>query len=151
LSKAITREVFAPQPACWFGTQPDLAAATNYQDLWWNAPAGSESGWGINLAHQGDTIFATWFTYDYDGSPLWLSAVAPRSGDSVYTGTLIRTTGPGFGAPFDPAAVTRTPVGNATFTFSDGNHATFTYEVAGAAQVKALTREVFAAPGTFCR
>ena len=22
------------------------------------------AGWGINVAHQGNTIFATWFTYD---------------------------------------------------------------------------------------
>ena len=36
----------------------------NYTGLWWAAPTGSESGWGIYLAHQGDTIFATWFTYD---------------------------------------------------------------------------------------
>ena len=150
-SKAITREVFGPQAACWFGTQPDLAAATNYQDLWWNAPAGSESGWGVNLAHQGDIIFATWFTYDRDGAPLWLSAVAPKSADRVYTGTLIRTAGPAFGAPFDPAAVTQAPVGTATFTFSDGNHATFAYDVLGSRQVKSITREVFAAPGTFCR
>lgn len=35
------------------------------------APAGAESGWGVNFTHQGDTIFATWFTYD-DGTPLWL-------------------------------------------------------------------------------
>jgi hypothetical protein len=34
----------------------------NYQGLWWKSPAGSESGWGINFAHQGDVIFATWFT-----------------------------------------------------------------------------------------
>ncbi|MGC1818702.1 MAG: S8 family peptidase, partial [Casimicrobiaceae bacterium] len=40
------------------------AAAPNYQGLWWASPAGSESGWGINFAHQGDVIFATWFTYD---------------------------------------------------------------------------------------
>ena len=27
--------------------------------------AGSlEAGWGINIAHEGDTIFATWYTYD---------------------------------------------------------------------------------------
>jgi hypothetical protein len=26
-------------------------------------PGGSESGWGVNLTHQGDTIFASWFTY----------------------------------------------------------------------------------------
>jgi len=66
----------------------------------------------------------------------------------VYTGTLIRTSGPAFGAPFHPAAVTRTPVGTATFTFSDGNHATFAYDLMGVTQVKTITREVFAAPGT---
>src|SRR6185312_17220634 len=32
------------------------AAAPNYQGLWWASPAGSESGWGINFAHQGDII-----------------------------------------------------------------------------------------------
>ena len=35
---------------------------TNFGGLWWNSPAGSESGWGINFAHQGDQIFASWFT-----------------------------------------------------------------------------------------
>src|SRR5262249_40371998 len=33
------------------------AAPVNYQGLWWAAPAGSQSGWGLNLAHQGDVIF----------------------------------------------------------------------------------------------
>ena len=37
--------------------QPPVAG-TNYEGLWWNAPPGSESGWGINLAHQGNVIFA---------------------------------------------------------------------------------------------
>jgi hypothetical protein len=41
-----------------------LPAPANYQGIWWNA---SESGWGINLAHQGDTVFASWFTYDTAG------------------------------------------------------------------------------------
>ena len=45
-------------------------AKPNYQGVWWNAPPGSESGWGINFAHQGDSLFATWFTYDVDGSLL---------------------------------------------------------------------------------
>ena len=48
----------ASQPTCTWGGQPDFAAATNFQDMWWNAPAGSEPGWGINFAHQGETIFA---------------------------------------------------------------------------------------------
>ncbi|MHB8494372.1 MAG: hypothetical protein ACYDDG_07340, partial [Casimicrobiaceae bacterium] len=49
------------------------APAPNYQGLWWAAPAGSESGWGINFAHQGNIIFATWFTYDTTGKAWWLA------------------------------------------------------------------------------
>ena len=50
----------------------------NYQGLWWNAPAGSEAGWGIELAHQGDTIFASWFTHDLSGRSWWLVMSAQR-------------------------------------------------------------------------
>ena len=65
-TKNITHQVFGPLPTCRFGALSDLTLATNYQDLWWNAPAESEAGWGINLTQQGTTIFATWFTYDHD-------------------------------------------------------------------------------------
>jgi hypothetical protein len=69
----------------------------------------------------------------------------------VYAGTLYQTTGPAFSAvPFNPANVVATAVGNATFTFADGNNATFAYTVNGIAQAKAITREVFTAPGTVC-
>ena len=150
-SKAITRQVFGPMPSCTFGAEPDLTRATNYQDLWWATPPGSESGWGINLAQEGNVIFGTWFTYDLDGTPLWLSVTASNTAPGVYTGTLYRTTGPAFNAvPFDPAAVVRTPVGTATFTFSDGANAVFAYTVNGIAQTKAITREVFATPRTVC-
>src|SRR5262249_46385393 len=47
------------------------AANANYQGLWWRSPANSESGWGVNLAHQGDILFATWFTYDASGAGQW--------------------------------------------------------------------------------
>lgn len=150
-AKSITRQVFGPLPTCVFGMQANLALATNFQDLWWNAPAGSESGWGINFAHQGDTIFATWFTYDLDGTPLWLSVTAPKTAATAYSGTLYRTTGPSFNAmPFNPANVVLTPVGIASFTFVDGNHATFAYTVNGVSQTKQITRQVFQAPGTVC-
>ena len=149
--KPITREIFGPMPACTFG-QSDATTATNYQDLWWAAPAGVESGWGVNFTQQGDTIFATWFTYDTDGAPLWLSVTAQRSAPGVYTGTLFRTTGPAFNAlPFDPSRVTATPVGTATLTFANGNAASFAYTVNGISQVKTITRQVFRNPGTVCR
>ncbi len=41
------------------------ASATNYQDLWWNA---AEGGWGVNVTHQDNTLFATLFTYDETGA-----------------------------------------------------------------------------------
>ena len=122
------------------------------------SPADSESGWGINLNHEGDTIFATWFTYDLDGAPLWLVVTANKTAPNVFSGDLLRTTGPAFNVqPFDPSKVASTKVGTVTFTFADGNNATFDYSVqlAGmmtpAAQSKAITREIFAAPGTACQ
>ena len=139
-------------PGCSFSAQNNLAATTNYQDLWWKNPAGSESGWGINFTHQGDRIFATWFTYDRDHSPMWLVVTADETAPGAYGGTLYRTTGPPFNAvPFDPAKVVPVNVGTASFTFSDGNNATFAYTVNGVSQAKAITREVFRTPGTVCR
>ncbi|MGH8802665.1 MAG: hypothetical protein ACREX6_10295, partial [Casimicrobiaceae bacterium] len=124
----------------------------NYQDLWWAAPGGSESGWGINLTQQSATIVGTWFTYDHDGSPMWLLVAAPETDQGVYAGTLYRTTGPPFNSvPFDPAAVSFVEVGSASFSFSDGNHGTFQYTVGSVTQSKAITREVFSAPGTVCQ
>jgi hypothetical protein len=59
-----------------------------WQGIWWNSPAGSESGWGIDFNHQDDTIFATWFTFDLDGKPLWLVVGLAQSAPNAYTGTL---------------------------------------------------------------
>jgi serine protease len=150
-NKSLTRQTFGPPPTCNFGSAPDFGSATNYQDLWWVA-TGAEAGWGINLTHQGDVIFATWFTYDVNGTPLWLSATAAKSAAGVYSGQLLRTTGPAFSAvPFTPALVTRTAVGTATFAFANGNAATFSYTVNNVAQTKQITRELFAPPaGTVC-
>jgi hypothetical protein len=155
-SKAITREVFGPLPTCVFEAQPDLALATNFQDLWWAAPAGTESGWGINFTHQGNTIFATWFTYNGDGTPLWLAVTAPKTGPGTYSGTLYRTTGPAFNAvPFNSANVSGAAVGIATLRFFGGNSATFSYTINTATgsviQTKQITRETFALPRTVCQ
>ena len=152
-TKAITRQPFTrPVPACTFGGATDFASVTNYQDIWWSAPANSESGWGINLTHQGDIIFMVWFTYDLDGTPLWLSATLTKSTTGGFAGTLFRSRGPAFNAvPFDPAAVTRTSVGTASLTFADGNSGVFAYSVNGVTQTKSITRQVFRNPGTVCR
>jgi len=155
-TKAITRQVFGPVPACVWGALPDLAQATNHEDLWWAAPAGVESGWGINLTQEGSVIFATWFTYAADGTPLWLSATAPSVGPGTFAGPINSTTGPPFSSvPFDPARVTNTTVGGLTLTFASGNAGTFAYTVTldgkTVTQTKAITRQIFRAPGTACQ
>jgi hypothetical protein len=155
-NKAITRQIFGALPLCTFGQLVNLSLASNYQDLWWAAPAGSQAGWGINLTQQGDIIFATWFTYDTDHTPMWLVATLNKSGRTTYSGDLIRLTkGPAFNAaPFppigSPGGATGTTVGTASVSFFDGNSGEFDYTVNGESQSRNITREVFVAPGTVC-
>jgi hypothetical protein len=148
--KPITRQLFAePVPACAWGAQPNLAAVTNYQDLWWASPAGSESGWGININHQGATLFATWYTYDVNRVPLWLVMVATRVAPKIYRGTIYSSTGPSYASvPFNQAIVREREIGSVTFTFDDGNNGSFEYTVLGLAGTKRITRQNFAAAGT---
>jgi hypothetical protein len=155
--KSITRELIGPQPTCVFGAQANLALAINYTDLWWASPAGSEAGWGINLTHQGDIIFGTWFTYDHDHTPRWMVMTANKTAPGVYAATQVfRLSGPTFsqtpfpaiGAPGGPVGVV---VGSASFTFANGNAATFSYTIDGETQSKLITREVFNPPGTTCQ
>ncbi len=152
-SKPITLLTFAnPVPVCTFAALADPGLATNYQGLWWKAPGGSESGWSLSLAHQGNVIVAGWFTYDTDGTPLWLSGALVNVSGTTYAGTLIRSTGPAWSAtPFDPRSVARTDVGTARLTFANGNAGTFSFTVNGATQSKAITRFIFRSPGTVCR
>ena len=155
-TKPITRQMFGhPVPTCTSGGLTNLALATNYQDLWW-AAGGGESGWGINFTHQGDVIFATWFTYDFTGAALPLSATLTKVAPGRYSGALIKTSGPAFSAvPFNPNAVTRATVGTATVTFSNGNAARFDYQVSIGSQsvsrTKTIERQLFRAPGTVCQ
>ena len=149
VTKPITREVFASSaPTCAIGGSS--GAQPNYQDLWWRT-LGLESGWGMNLTHQGDTIFLTWFTYDTDGQGLWLVATANKTAPGNYTGTIYRTTGPAFNAAhWDPSAVRATSVGQVTLAFGDADNGTFSYTVNGFTQSKPISREVFATPKSVC-
>jgi hypothetical protein len=119
----------------------------NYTDLWWNP---SESGWGINLNHQSDTIFATLYTYAADGRDMWLVASSlPRQPDGSYAGPLYRSVGAAFNAsPWTPNTLTQ--VGTMTLAFAGSNQGTLTYTVNGANVVKSIQRNQFASPPTVC-
>lgn len=149
-TKAITRQVFAMLPSCGLGLRSE--GLPNYQDLWWSR-GGSEPGWGLNVTHQGDTLFITWFTYDSGGDGMWLvgSSIA-KTGNASYAGTLYRTVGPPFdSADWNASQVGIAPAGHAALVFSDDDNGTFTYTLDGVSQSKQISRQVFASPKTVCR
>ena len=150
VTKSISRYVFAKAVSCKWSAF-DRSWATNYQDLWFDP---DEPGWGLNLAHEGDTIFGALFTYDASGKPLWLV----MSGSSMtaygkYSGTLARTTGPAFNAsPWTGA--TSTAVGTMSLDFTGtlqgqatvlGNQGTLTYTVDGVTVRKPIQRYAYGA------
>lgn len=123
------------------------AAAANYTALWYNR---NEPGWGVNTNHQGDLLFATLFTYDIDGGPLWLVASElRRQANGAYTGALYRTSGPPYYAvPF--TGVTLGQVGTMTFTFASESSGTLVYTYRGATVTKSIERQAFAARVPTC-
>jgi lysyl endopeptidase len=148
VTKAITRQSFSTAPKCGWSAF-DRSFAANFQDLWFNP---SEPGWGVNVAHQGDILFATLFTYDASGNGMWL--VMPsgqRTAVGTYSGQLFRTRGPAFNAsPWVLPANPNEAVGNMTFTFTDGNTGTLAYTVNGTSVTKSIQREVFGDLRTDC-
>jgi hypothetical protein len=138
-------------PVCTLDGVP--GAEAHFQDLWWGSPAGGESGWGVNIVHQGDTLFATWFTYGLDGQGTWLvmSDLRRTAGDT-FTGKIHRTRGNPFDSvPWNPRSVVASEAGTATFTFRDRSNGTFAYTLDGVSQTKAITRQLFGSPAALCK
>ncbi|HUQ27072.1 MAG TPA: hypothetical protein VM051_00675 [Usitatibacter sp.] len=108
----------------------------NATDLWINP---DESGWGISVFHQGDTLFASLFVYGPDGQPKWYTASALTPGPFTFSGALTEATGPFFGGAFNPNAVTRRTVGNMTFTLRETD-ALVSYSVDGTQVSKRVVR-----------
>ena len=148
VTKNITRYDFGSTVPVCTSTTASRATATNYQDIWWNA---NESGWGLELAHQGNTIFASLYTYDDSGRDLWLYADSlARQPDGTFTGSLYRATGPVFNAsPWGTYAPVQ--VGTMTLAFSAGDTGTLTYTVGTRMVAKAITRYAFSATPTVCQ
>ena len=108
------------------------AGAATFQGLWWGGA--TQSGWGLSIAQQGETLFATWFTYDADGNPVWLYMPgATRLGDGHYSGALYRTTGGPWPSqvPYDGSMTKVVAAGTLELTFSGANAGSMTAVVNG--------------------
>ena len=117
---------------------------TTLTDLWWNA---NESGWGVTVDHQENTMFLTFFIYRADRTPYWVTAQLTKVGSGplvnsiTFAGDVYETSGPVFTGSFDPLTVTRQKVGTATFSTTDGSSATLQYSVDGSIVTKPITRQ----------
>lgn len=142
VTKQLSRQEFGPVASCTWSAF-DRSFSANYQDLWYNP---SEPGWGVNITHQGSTVFATLFTYDASGRDVWLVMSNGANTGTGFSGPLYRTSGPAFNAsPWTPA--TNTQVGTMTFDPPSLDDpvptATLTYTFNGVTVSKRVQRQVF--------
>jgi lysyl endopeptidase len=138
VTKSLTRQEFRTLASCSWSAF-DRSYTANLQDLWFN-PA--EPGWGVNFTQQGDILFATLFTYDASGRPLWLVMSEGIRTSNGFSGTLYRMSGPVFNAsPW--TAATHTAVGTMTVAVTHGNSARLTYSYNGTSVSKQIQRQVF--------
>ncbi len=125
---------------------PLLCRAQNYSDIWWNP---NESGWGVTIADHQTQMFAVWYSYDTDGTPMWFTVQGGtfNSARTFFTGDLYRTTGPSFTGTFDPNAVTVTKVGTASFDFAPAGGtpgtAVFSWTIGSAGRTVQVVRQSF--------
>ena len=145
VAKSLTRQEFGTVATCNWSAF-DRSYTMNLQDLW-NNPA--EPGWGVNLTQQGDILFATLFTYEADGRPLWLVMSRGERTSSGFSGPLYRMSGPPFNSsPWVPG--TPTQVGTMRVAATHGNSATLTYSYNGVTVTKQIQRQVFGAVRPAC-
>jgi hypothetical protein len=115
---------------------------TDYEDIWYNSPAESQSGWGVNIAQQGEVLFATLFVFGSDNTPRWYVATLQGAGDNItFHGDLLSVgTGTFLAAPWAGIANIQT-VGTMTFAFNSATTGTMTYSVNGTTVTKSIVRQ----------
>ena len=131
---------------CFGAGVMSASAATSvpdYQDWWWN-PA--QSGMGVNVGQQHDTLVVAWYHFDTDGTGTYLM-LSGKVQNGRLEGDLIRTKGPVPGAGFNPAEVRRSVVGTASMVFSSVNEAVLNYQFDNKSGSIQLTRYLFRSIG----
>jgi YVTN family beta-propeller protein len=119
---------------------PPTMPAIDYTDMWWN-PA--ESGWGLSVTHQQNTMFLAWYVYDPAGKPTWYAVSNCTVSGNACTGELHRYSGPPWGPTFNAGMVAPALVGMATAAFSDRDTGVLSYTVDGIGGSKPIRRFVF--------
>ncbi len=114
--------------------------------LWNNE---NESGWGVAVTQQFGMIFATIYTYDANGNPIWyVASSCPVSGNGC-TGDLYQVRGgSALTVPWNGTNKSVNKIGMVNFAFADNGTGTMNYTIGGASGLKSITKAHFADPPT---
>lgn len=126
------------------------ASLANYTDHWWGGQ--NASGWGVQISHQGNQVFAGWYSYNQQGKATWLTLQGTQDASNVrrFTGSIYQVNP---GIPFStingPVAQSSiSSVGTFEFNFSDGERGAFIYSLPAFSIVnRSLAIERFAVAG----
>jgi len=102
-----------------------FVAGTGLTGAWFNPDRDGE-GFQVEIL-SGDDALVAWYTYDLDGEQLWLIGSGSVGGNTVTIDEVFRTSGPVFGAGFDPDLVERSNWGSLVLTFSSCNAGSVSY------------------------
>ena len=105
-------------------TPQQPTAATAWSGSWFD-PDHPGEGWIVQALPDG-RVLVVWFSYEDDGSPLWLIGTGEGNADG-FTVTLDRPVGARFGADFDPDDVELQRFGALTFSRVDCSQAMIQY------------------------
>jgi hypothetical protein len=127
------------------------AEATTVSGLWWNP---DESGWGVSITQQEDTIFAVIFAYDRNGFSTWYVASNCVITGGTCEGEVYEVTGGSeISEEWNGDNKILDAVGSVHFDFDSIHRTTMSMTVDGQLIVKQLIRQIFrSSPGmeTFC-
>jgi hypothetical protein len=136
INARLKRFVFGKLPSCeYVASNTDRQKTTIVSDLWWDS---STPGWGVSLEHQGDKVFAAWYTYGADGKATWVTASdLSKTPEGTFTGKLYRQEQVSAGV-----SLTK-PVGTLTLSYANGDLGVFAYTLDGITQSKIIRRYIF--------
>jgi hypothetical protein len=105
----------------------------------WFDPSRNGEGFVLEII-PGNRAIMYWFTYDGDGEQDWYIAVGEVRGNRVLFPAVLQVSGGVFGPDFDPALITETVVGSATFIWEGCNKGTMKWQIGSQRDRMALQR-----------
>ena len=122
------------------GTANATSANTDVTDIWWNR---AKSGTGYQMVNTGTFLFVTGYLYGADLQPFWFSAElqVPEGASAVFSGPVYVSSGPHFGGPFGPPAVTYREAGAMTFVLTSSDTGRLSYTIDGVEVDELLERQ----------